>query len=72
MALKCRRFYTSLTRAAAEFTTSLRADSHTFGLTSEISMDLVFLVLGIAFFAATVALVHGFERLRKSPQVERS
>jgi hypothetical protein len=29
-------------------------------------MDLVFIALGIAFFAATVALVHGFERLRKS------
>lgn len=29
-------------------------------------MDIVFLALGIVFFAATVALVYGFERLRKS------
>ena len=29
-------------------------------------MDLVFLVLTAAFFAATVLLVAGFERLRKS------
>ena len=29
-------------------------------------MDLVYLGLGIAFFALTWALVHGFERLRKS------
>jgi hypothetical protein len=29
-------------------------------------MDLVFLALAIAFFAVTIALVHGFERLRKS------
>jgi hypothetical protein len=29
-------------------------------------MDLVFLALTIAFFAASVALVIGFERLRKS------
>lgn len=29
-------------------------------------MDIVFLALGIVFFAVTVALVHGFERLRKS------
>lgn len=29
-------------------------------------MDIVFLALGIVFFAATIALVHGFERLRKS------
>ena len=28
-------------------------------------MDLVFLALSIAFFAASVALVIGFERLRK-------
>ena len=28
-------------------------------------MDIVFLALGIVFFAATVALVHAFERLRK-------
>ena len=28
-------------------------------------MDLVFLGLGIAFFALTWALVYGFERLRK-------
>jgi len=28
-------------------------------------MDLIFLALGIAFFAATIALVHAFERLRK-------
>jgi hypothetical protein len=28
-------------------------------------MDIVFLAVGIVFFAATVALVHGFERLRK-------
>lgn len=28
-------------------------------------MDILFLALGIAFFAVTVALVHGFERLRK-------
>jgi hypothetical protein len=29
-------------------------------------MDLVFLALAVAFFAATVLLVAGFERLRKS------
>jgi hypothetical protein len=29
-------------------------------------MDLVFLALSIAFFAASVALVIGFERLRKA------
>jgi len=29
-------------------------------------MDLIFLGLGIAFFALTWALVLGFERLRKS------
>jgi hypothetical protein len=29
-------------------------------------MDIVFLALSIAFFAASVALVIGFERLRKS------
>ena len=29
-------------------------------------MDLVFLALTAAFFAATVLLVAGFERLRKS------
>ena len=29
-------------------------------------MDIVFIALGVAFFAATVALVHAFERLRKS------
>jgi hypothetical protein len=29
-------------------------------------MDLVFLALTTAFFAATVLLVAGFERLRKS------
>ena len=29
-------------------------------------MDLVFLAVSIAFFAATIALVIGFERLRKS------
>jgi hypothetical protein len=29
-------------------------------------VDIVFLALGIVFFAATVALVHAFERLRKS------
>ena len=28
-------------------------------------MDIVYLALGIAFFAATIALVHAFERLRK-------
>ena len=28
--------------------------------------DLIFLALGIVFFAATAALVHAFERLRKS------
>jgi hypothetical protein len=28
-------------------------------------MDLVFLALGIGFFALTWALVHGFERLRR-------
>ena len=27
--------------------------------------DLIFIALGIAFFAITVALVHAFERLRK-------
>ena len=29
-------------------------------------MDIAFIALGIVFFAATVALVHAFERLRKS------
>lgn len=29
-------------------------------------MDIVFIALGIAFLAATVGLVHAFERLRKS------
>ncbi len=29
-------------------------------------MDLVYLGLGIAFFALTWALVHAFERLRKA------
>jgi hypothetical protein len=33
--------------------------------------DLIFIALAVAFFAITVALVHGFERLRKSPQAER-
>jgi hypothetical protein len=28
-------------------------------------MDILFIALTIAFFALTVALVHGFERLRK-------
>jgi len=28
-------------------------------------MDIVFIALGIAFFAATIALVNAFERLRK-------
>lgn len=28
-------------------------------------MDIAFIALGIVFFAATVALVHAFERLRK-------
>jgi hypothetical protein len=28
-------------------------------------MDLVYLALGIAFFAASIALVYGLERLRK-------
>ena len=27
--------------------------------------DLLFIAIGIAFFALTAALVHGFERLRK-------
>jgi hypothetical protein len=29
-------------------------------------MDVVYLVIGIVFFALTIALVHAFERLRKS------
>jgi hypothetical protein len=29
-------------------------------------MDIVFIALAIAFLAATVGLVHAFERLRKS------
>jgi len=29
-------------------------------------MDLVYIGLGIAFFVLTAALVHGFERLRRS------
>jgi hypothetical protein len=28
-------------------------------------MDIVFLAIVVGFFAITVALVHGFERLRK-------
>jgi hypothetical protein len=28
-------------------------------------MDIVFVALGVAFFGATVVLVHAFERLRK-------
>jgi hypothetical protein len=27
--------------------------------------DLIFVALGVAFFVATAALVHAFERLRK-------
>ena len=33
--------------------------------------DLVFIALGVAFFAATVALVHAFEHLRKPSRAER-
>jgi hypothetical protein len=35
-------------------------------------MDLFFLALSIAFFAASVALVIGFERLRRSQVVKRN
>jgi hypothetical protein len=34
-------------------------------------MDVVYIAIGVAFFALTVGLVHAFERLRTPPDVTR-
>jgi hypothetical protein len=46
-----RRFYAALSTLAVH--------------SGERTMDLLYIGLAFAFFAASVALVHGFERLRK-------